>query len=406
VRFTWVCTIKELRRMRRDPLAIGMWLGIPALVSLLLVLVFGRGPVTPKGKLLVADEDASMVSSLLAGAFGQGPLGDMLVVEKVTLKDGQARINRGDGSALLAIPKGFGGAVLNRQPSRLKLVTNPSQSILPGIVEETMSVLLEGVFYVQALAGDRLQTFSSGETPPLEQVLKTSTAFYNVGTSVGKYLNPLRIDFETEVVQSKGAGTVNLAAAFVPCFLFLAFLFLSMGFSGEIWKEHRQGTVRRLLTTPGRMEAFLLGRVLAVAALLLFASVAGLSIGRLATATPAGRVVTAILFAVPAGVTFYLLMQLLVLSVPTERAAHTVSNMVMMPLAMIGGSFFPFEVMPGWLASIGRWTPNGWAVTQLGAILGGKLGPAEAGLAAGYVLLLAALVFVLIARRLRRWSVV
>jgi ABC-type multidrug transport system permease subunit len=406
VRFTWACTIKELRRNRRDPLAIGMWLGIPALISLLLVLVFGRGQVTPKGTLLVADEDSSLVSSLLAGAFGQGRLGEMLTVEKVTHEDGQARINRGDGSAVLVIPKGFGDAILNSRPSRLKLVTNPSQSILPSIVEETVSVLLEGVFYMQALIGDRLQTFSTENTPPLEQVLKTSTAFYNVGTSVGKYLNPRLIDLETEVVESKGAATINIAAAFVPTFLFMAFLFLSMGFSEEMWKERRQGTVRRLLTTPGRMEAFLLGRVLAVVALLLFASIAGLWIGQFAMAVPAGRVVTAILFAVPAGVTLYLLLQLLVLSVPTERAAHTVSNMVMMPLAMLGGTFFPFEVMPGWMASIGRWTPNGWAVTQLGAILGGRLGPVQAGQAAGYILLLAALAFLLISWRLRRWSAV
>jgi ABC-type multidrug transport system permease subunit len=39
---------------------------------------------------------------------------------------------------------------------------------------------------------------------------------------------------------------------------------------------------------------------------------------------------------------------------------------------MIGGSFFPFEVMPPWMASIGRWTPNGLAVTQTKALMFGQ----------------------------------
>ena len=29
-----------------------------------------------------------------------------------------------------------------------------------------------------------------------------------------------------------------------------------------------------------------------------------------------------------------------------------------------GGSFFPFETMPDWMASFGQLTPNGWALVQ------------------------------------------
>jgi ABC-type multidrug transport system permease subunit len=55
----------------------------------------------------------------------------------------------------------------------------------------------------------------------------------------------------------------------------------------------------------------------------------------------------------------------------TARGANIVTTMVLFPLMMIGGSFFPLELMPRWMAAIGRFTPNGQGVVQLRAILGG-----------------------------------
>ncbi len=104
MRAVWISARKDLRRMLRDPMALAMWVGIPVLVAVLLFLVFGRrGEAVPQGRLLVADEDGSLLSSLLAGAFGQGELGNMLMVEKVKPEEGRRRMNRGDASALLGL---------------------------------------------------------------------------------------------------------------------------------------------------------------------------------------------------------------------------------------------------------------------------------------------------------------
>ena len=402
MRFVWACTLKDLRRLRRDPVALGVWLGLPILVCLLLVLVFGRGDVTPQGTLLVADEDESLVSSLLAGAFGQGPLGKMLVVEKVKQQDGRARINRGDGSALLVIPKGFGAAVLRNQASQLKLVTNPSQSILPQIVEQSVSLVPEAVFYLQTIAGDRVRALASGTAPTDQLVAESSVAFNRLGSQITQYLDPRLIDLETEVVEPRSSQSTNMAAAFVPSMLFMAVLFLAMGFSGEIWKERRQGVLMRLLVSPGRMEAFLMGRVLSLALVLLLAVTGGLLIARSSMGIPARIAVTAVVFTVLAGSALYLVLQLLVAYAATARAANVASNLVLLPLAMLGGSFFPFELMPPWLAAIGRFTPNGWSVQQLDAILAGRSGALEIGLACAGVVVVASVAFALVARRLRR----
>ena len=68
---------------------------------------------------------------------------------------------------------------------------------------------------------------------------------------------------------------------------------------------------------------------------------------------------------------------------------------------MLGGTFFPFEAMPKQMAAIGRWTPNGWLLLQFKAILDGSMGAGRLAVDLAAVALLGALVFLVVARRLR-----
>ena len=402
MRFAWASALKDLRQLRRDPVVLGVWLGFPAIVCAMLLFLFGRGDTTPQGKLLIVDEEGSLISSQLPGAFSQGELGRMFTVEKVTRRDGQAKIARGDGSALLVIPKGFGDAVFQGTPSRLRLVTNPAQSILPQIAGETISMLPEAVFYIQALAGDRLRTLASGTQPPDQVVAEASVAFNRLGTQLSGFLDPRRIDLQTVVTETSSTNTSNIGAVFIPSMLFLTVLFLAAGFTGEIWKERRQAVLRRLLTTPGRLELFLAGRALSLGIVLAVASTGAVLTARLKLTVDAPAAISAVLFTVLCGVSLYMLLQLLVVYAPGERAAHVLTNLLLFPLAILGGSFFPFEMMPQWMASIGRMTPNGWAVAELGAILAGKSNPADAMLVSLRLLGLAAIAFLVVTRRLRK----
>ena len=158
----------------------------------------------------------------------------------------------------------------------------------------------------------------------------------------------------------------------------------------------------RLLVSPGRVEAFLMGRVLSLALVLLLAVTGGLLIARPVMGIPARIAVTAVVFTVLSGSALYLVLQLLVAYAGTARTANVVSNLVLLPLAMLGGSFFPFELMPPWLAAIGRFTPNGWSVLQLSGILAGRSGAVEIGLACAGVVVVGSVAFALVARRLRR----
>jgi ABC-type multidrug transport system permease subunit len=403
MRFVLSSALKDLRRLRRDPLAVGVWIGIPVIIGLMLTLLFGGGSSpTPHGRLLVADEDQSLLSAFLTGSFDRGPMAKMITVERVERGEGRRRLDRGDGSALLIVPKGFAEAYLRNQRFELSLVTNPSQQILPQIIAETLSMVMDLGFYVQLLAGDQLRAFS-GDQGALSDLALSGTiiALRQRYNNLRAYVDPPVIKLTTTVVEQRAAASPNFAAVLFPCLLFQSILFVTLGLGSDVWKERRQGTLRRLVSTPSPLSALLAGKLLSVTLVVAAVGVAGLTAGRWMADLHPSNAGAALAWVVCSGAVLYLLMLLLQTTASNERAANLLANLFVMPLMMLGGTFFPFEAMPKQMAAIGRWTPNGWLLLEFKAILDGSIGAGRLAVDLGAVALLGALVFLVVARRLR-----
>ena len=84
------------------------------------------------------------------------------------------------------------------------------------------------------------------------------------------------------------------------------------------------------------------------------------------------------------------------------RPAAMFSNLLIMILGMLGGSFFPFDLMPDSLTRIGRWTPNGLALQLFRNILAGQLNRTRLAVVFASALCFLSLLFAASARRLRR----
>ncbi len=364
--FIWICVVKDLRRWRRDPFALAVWLAIPLVLAVLLNVVFGGGKPAPQGVLLIADEDNTFASKMVAGVFHRDPLDKMLVLERVQRAQGRRRIDHGEASAFLIIPAGFGQAVNRGSPFRVQLFTNPSQSILPKVIEDSLSITLD-------MLGARRTAGRSGPA----------------------------IGLETTVIPEK-KRTRSFAALFFPSMLCMAVWMIANALAGEIWKERALGALRRLAAMPVRMAGFLAGKLVSVA--LVFASVAGTGLVtvRWLGGVPVASLPAAILWLVLAGMAFYLLLLLVSMSASTPRGASMLGNLVMFPLALVGGCFFPFEVMPAWMAAVGRLTPTGWAVTQFSAILEGSARAASLAAALAGLVAASALALMVTLARLRR----
>ncbi len=410
------CVRKDVRRRLADPASLLLWIGIPAVIGSLLAMVTGGGG-GPRAHLLVADNDDSFLSRALIAAAAQGPAAEFLQVQSVSPQEGRERLDAGDGSALLLIPKGFARAVIDREATELTLVTNPAQRILPAIIEQGAEMLVEVIFYAQRLFAEAWAPISEAlETdadagPTLDQVNAVSSAIYERIEALEPLLFPPALKLVSEEQEGEGAGgtgeeseagAFDMARLFLPAMLFMSVLFVAQGVSDDLWYEIDNGTLRRVLASRHGAGVLLAGKLAATAAVVAVVAAVGLAIAFLLLSVPASRLVPALLWCTYAGaafVAYFLALQSLATS---RRGGSVLSSMILFPLLMAGGSFFPFAVMPEWMAAIGRRTPNGMALLQFEAILFGRSEPLALVRTGAAIGLAAAAAVALCAARARR----
>lgn len=378
--------LKDLLRYARDPAALVLWLGIPLVVGGLLVIALGGsdGPA-PAVNLLIADEDDSFGSRLLLGMLEQQQTESALHAERVDEADGRHQLDQGEASALLVIPEGFAEAVLREEPTTLKLVTNPAQRIGPGIVEELLGLLRDAVFYVHRLMGPEIREMvdgppEGGTTFSNQTIARLSVSINERALRLDQYLFPPVLDLHTPMPEVDQREQSNLSHIpftfyFLPGMLLMGLLFAAQGLSDDVWKERESGTLRRIVSTPLGISRFLVGKVAACTVVLAGLASIVLLAGFWYFELPWQRFPLALLWSAGIGVLLTGLMLPVQVFASSHRGASVLSFLVVLPLMMLGGSMFPLEVMPGWLAAIGKYTPNGWAVLQLQAILLGQPGP-------------------------------
>lgn len=410
---------KDLRRVLRDPWKLLLWIGVPLMIGTLMTTLMGgsSGP-KPQALLFLDDQDDSFISGALISAFSNEQVGGLVQVERMGREEGLARVNRNEGSAVLVIPEGFGQAVLDESPVTLELLTNPAQRILPGILEELLALVRDAVFYLHRTVGDELQLMQDSPDPGEftladPKVALIAVSINQVVSRLGDYFDPLLIELETAVASDQAdqaeqtneaqtnevpasAAPDELPASFymLPSVLMMALFFLAQGLSEDFWSEREAGTLRRAACTPQKLSTLLAGKLLGAAAV--FASVGAVlfAAGYLYhDYLPWATLPLAVLWWTAGALAIYLLLSLVQMLCTSRRGGSILTNLLMFPLLMMGGSFFPFEAMPSWMAEAGRFTPNGWILQELKPVILGKhpllsLGAPFGGLIAGGGLLL------------------
>ncbi len=405
MRFVAIATLKDLRRRLADPAALAMWLGLPVVIGSLMALIGGAGGAPPKARLLLVDLDQTLVSRLIGMAGGSSQLAQFIEIETVSEDEGRRRINDGDGNALLILPKGFQDGVLREQPAQLQLIKNPSQRIMPGIIEEGMQIVVEAAFYAQRLFGEPLRQIADSATgatgPPADAMVAAISQSINQRIrSLGSAFSTPAMTLDTGAAVA-AAESFNFGAIFMPGLLFMAVMFTAQGISNDIWIEKTNGTLRRTLSAPQGAGAFLAGKIAAGVAVMAMATLLAIVLGIAGFGVPVARAPLALLWASFSGAAILCMMTGLQLISTSARGGQLLSTMVVFPLIMIGGSFFPFETMPAWMAGIGRWTPNGLAVLETKKILFGALEPGALAIAALGVGVPALAIFFLSVKRLK-----
>ena len=370
----WNEVEKEVRRRLGDRWVFLYWVGIPVVIGTIVTVGTGgsQGP-QPVAELVVVDRDESLVSRMLLTSFEQGELKQRIRVDSVTPDVGRQRVRQGEASALLIIPPGFGDAVLRDQPTRLKLQTNPAQTVLPRIVEEVLSVEVDAVFYAHRIFGDELHEIvdlvdaSQGDDarPDDETIAAISVRVNRVVEQVVPYLFPPAIEVKLQEDSATSEKEPSFAFLFFPGILLMSALLIAQGLSGDVWNERESGTLSRMMSTPQGLRCCLMGKLIVAGLVYLVIGSLLLPAGFIYHSLSFAKLPLAIGWLALAGCSLFLVMLVIQLSCPTRKSAALFTTLVLFPLMMLGGSFFPFENMPGWMAAIGKWSPNGVMLEHL-----------------------------------------
>jgi len=358
---------KDLARWRQDKTALLIWLGIPFLIGGLITSMIDSGDGTPTGVLLIADQDDSLLSGFVVGAYSQDQLGELIVVEQVSVQEGELRINDGDASGFLTIPAGFQDAFLNETPVTLTLKTNPAQTILPGIIEDVTEILLDSGFYAQRLLGPEIQQIknaASNELPDDVFVAGISVDIQNKISKVMPKLSPLLLDIVI-LEPPPTAPQPDMALLFLPGIILMAVLFASNSLAADYWEEREKGTLRRLASVPGVLSAFVAGKAVAALAVIGIIATITLAVGFAYHDVAWNKFVPSLLWVSCGGVGLFAWFAALQMLFPNNRAANLLTTILLFPLMMAGGSFFPLAALPEWIAGMGRLSPNGFIVDRL-----------------------------------------
>lgn len=404
MRFVLVAAAKDIRRRMADPAALSIWIGLPLLLGGLLSFISsGGGEAPPRARVLLVDQDNTALSALFPTAARQG--NTPIDLEEVTLDEGRRRIGAGEATALLVIPAGFQAAVIGTGSARLQLVTNPAERFLPAMVRQMLEVVAEGAFYAQRLFSEPLSKIArSPQAGPSDTDVAAIAVEINQRlTQLQGVLLPPVITLSVKT-DTSASQPLNFGQLFLPGMLFMAFLFIAQGMSVDVWDEKQEGTLRRLLTTPQSAGRLLAGKLVAgvvVAAVIAFAGLLGaVALFDLAWS----RVPLALLWCAYVCGALLAMLTLLHVFARSQRGSEMLSSVVTFPLMMLGGSFFPFEAMPAWMVSVGRWTPNGLGVTRLKELLYGDVSMPSLALAALGIGLPALLCYLVSWRRLRSFA--
>jgi ABC-2 type transport system permease protein len=355
---------KDIARWRQDYVATMIWLAIPLMIGGLITTLMGSN-VKPHGTMLLVDQDQTFLSELIVGAYSAGELGELISVEETDYEDGLARVNDGEASGLLVVPEGFAEAFLESTPVTLTLRTNPSQTILPGIIQNVTEILLDAGFYAHQLFSDEIETLTSmTESPGDAVVAALAVTIQNKIDSVAPKLFPPVI--EIEIVEPPAEEpTPPLALLFMPGIILMAVVFSANGLASDFWREREQGTLRRLVFSPASLAEFLAGKSLAAGVIICVVGGIALVVGFIYHGIAWSKLPSSLVWIAVSGIAIFAWFSALQMLFSNQKAAGVISMMIVFPLLMAGGSFFPLAVMPGWIAAIGRASPNGFMADQL-----------------------------------------
>lgn len=411
---------KDLRTFTRQRASLFFTFIWPVCVAVLFGMLFGGvNRATPRLPIAVVDEDNTAGSK----AFADRLVGrDTFEATRATRAEALDAVRRGQRTAAVILRPGFGEAssrMFYGTPPEVQVYTDPSRQAERGMIEGLL--MQQGAERMQSLFSDPAagrqnvrKTLDDlkrggGARPGLETFLGQLDAFLATpdaaslapgsAAPAGPAWEPLRIT--NEDLQRQRSGPRNGYDVTFPQSLLWAVFGCVMAFGTTFASERVRGTIVRLQVAPLSRAQILAGKslaaflaILVVEGLLMALGVIGFGV------RPSSWGLLAVAIACTAAA-FVGIILLLASMARTEQGIGGMAPAVMMPLYLLGGAMIPLMFMPPWLASAGYLSPVRWAILALEGAIWRDFGVAEMAVPCAILLAVAAVTFVIGARRLQ-----
>jgi ABC-2 type transport system permease protein len=388
---------KDLAVLAREKEAL-FWIFLFPLIFALFFGFLSGGGGGERGKLQLAvvDEDGSEGSRALIEKLRKS---DSLVLHDkavdntpLTLEAARNAVRRGDLTAFLVVPKGYGESAASFwQPGKpLELGIDPARTaeagMLDGVLMQTIYSGLQDQFTdpkkAKANADKALAAVENapGMDPEQKKLLKSFLGdlgmFMGNARPQGLEYSPFAAENKLKKVpvlleeESKPKSAFEVT---FPSAVTWGMYGCIISFAISIVSERTKGTLIRLRMSPLSWAEIVAGKGLAcflvsalVAALLMF-------LGHLLFGIRVENLIGLALAIVSAAFCYTGLMMALAGFGKTEKAVSGSAAAVFMPLAMIGGGMIPLAFMPAWMQTVSNISPTKWNIVALeGAIWRGS----------------------------------
>jgi ABC-2 type transport system permease protein len=359
---------RDLVRYWRNPVRTALLFALPLVMAAIFALVFASsGTEQITIKVLLFDEDDSLLSMLLEGAGGSSEMDQNLEIVPVG-EEGYEMMERGEASALIHIPEGFTSDYLDGNPATLEVIKNPSERFLPRVIDEGVGIGAVVLSEASRVFRDELEQVAqltrNEEFPADLAIAGLSTGVNQKLRGLEEYLFPPVVELETLTLQPEGpeeeASDFSILAYFLPGFSIMGILFLAQSATRDILVERESGLLRHLLTAPVSPADYLRGKCLSVFTVTAIGFVLLVAIGIAAGVhwgPPVAVIALVLASALAAGGLLLLIMSI----VNTERQGDTLTTIIIIVSSMLGGSFIPVSQMPSFLEPISASTIVYWS---------------------------------------------
>lgn len=388
----------NMLQVLKDRTGLFTLIGVPLMLTFLFGSVMGGGET--RIAIAVADLDRTPISAQVAEAL------DARSYAIRTVDEAQARsmASSGEVAAGIVIPKGFESDVLGGTDVTVTIVKDPRSTSVIAAVQaiegrvQRISANAETIAIVQRSYRDASALTGGVYAAPAPRDV------YDYADRIWSPDPPLSVE-ETSVTRSKVRGNANQAMGFQQYslgFTLMFMLFMGFGSAGGFLDEREQGTLSRLLTTPTSRTVLVIGKVAGIYITVLFQAAVMIGFGVTIFRVPWGDDPLGVIMIISTfGLAATGIGIMLSALARTRGQVSAITAVGATAMAMLGGAYWPLDIVSPAMRTMALITPVGWAMTGLTDVVVRAQGTGQAVLPSAVLLGMAALALAVGVSRLK-----